>query len=90
MYKKKRESEEDSLVVFQGNNVAFQFSVSFYNLFYAITHPLSWLNWSDKEALMKFIYYGGSQELFFVFVTLFLFILLAFLICLFGMSDADK
>ena len=47
---------------------------SFYNLFYAITHPLSWLNWSDKEALMKFIYYGGSQELFFVFVTLFLFI----------------
>jgi hypothetical protein len=49
---------------------------SFYNLFYAITHPLSWLNWSDKEALMKFIYYGGSQELFFVFVTLFLFITL--------------
>ena len=49
---------------------------SFYNLFYAITHPLSWLNWSDKEALMKFIYYGGSQELFFVFLTLFLFITL--------------
>ena len=23
---------------------------SFYNLFYEITHPLSWLNWSDKEA----------------------------------------
>ena len=44
-----------------------------FNLFYAITHP-SWLNWSDKEALMKFIYYGGSQELFFCFITLFLFI----------------
>ena len=51
-----------------------QIFFSFYNLFYAITHPLSWLNWSDKEALMKFIYYGGSQELFFVFITLFLFI----------------
>ena len=51
-----------------------QIFFSFYNLFYAITHPLSWLNWSDKEAIMKFIYYGGSQELFFVFLTLFLFI----------------
>ena len=51
-----------------------QIFFSFYNLFYAITHPLSWLNWSDKEALMKFIYYGGSQELFFVFITLILFI----------------
>ena len=53
-----------------------QIFFSFYNLFYAITHPLSWLNWSDKEAIMKFIYYGGSQELFFVFLTLFLFITL--------------
>ena len=51
-----------------------QILLSFYNIFYAITHPLSWLNWYDKESLMKFIYYGGSQELFFVFITLFFFI----------------
>ena len=51
-----------------------QILLSFYNIFYAITHPMSWLNWYDKESLMKFIYYGGSQELFFVFITLFFFI----------------
>ncbi|WP_425050154.1 TRAP transporter small permease subunit [Psychromarinibacter sp. S121] len=43
-----------------------------YNLFYAITHPGLWLNWADKEALMRFIYYGGSVQLFFVVFVLFL------------------
>lgn len=47
-------------------------AVGFYNLFYAITHPASWLDWlswanttEDKESLMRFVYYGGSQEFFF-------------------------
>ncbi|MEO0637296.1 MAG: C4-dicarboxylate ABC transporter permease [Pseudomonadota bacterium] len=41
-----------------------------YHLFLALTNPSMWLNWSDKEALVRFIYFGGSKELFFVvFVT---------------------
>ncbi len=40
-----------------------------YNFFYAITHPSLWLDWSNKEAIMRFIYYGGSVEFFFVVLT---------------------
>ncbi|MEM7320076.1 MAG: C4-dicarboxylate ABC transporter permease [Pseudomonadota bacterium] len=45
---------------------------AFVNFGYAITHPLLWLDWSDKEAVMRFVYYGGSVEFFFVVFTLFL------------------
>lgn len=52
--------------------------MGFYNLAYAITHPSSWLSWvwnglaaqEDKEAMMRFVYYGGSKELFFVIFDL--------------------
>ncbi len=47
-------------------------ALAFYNFFYALTHPGLWLDWSDKEALMRFIYYGGSVEFFFVIFTGFL------------------
>lgn len=43
-----------------------------YNFFYAITHPSLWLDWSNKEAIMRFVYYGGSVEFFFVVFTAFL------------------
>ncbi len=46
--------------------------MSFYNFGYAITHPASWLDWSNSQSLMRFIYYGGSQEFFFVVFTAFL------------------
>ena len=53
--------------------------LAFYNLGYAITHPLSWLDWlfwenttEDKVALAKVVYYGGSVEFFFVVFTTFL------------------
>ena len=46
--------------------------LAFYNLGYAITHPQLWLDWSEKEAIMRFVYYGASIELFFVIFTLFL------------------
>ena len=39
---------------------------AFYNFFAAIFQPMLWLNWSDPQALMRFIYYGGSVEFFFV------------------------
>ena len=43
--------------------------LAFYNFFYAISHPTLWLDWSDKEAIMRFVYYGGSIEFFFVVFT---------------------
>lgn len=46
--------------------------MSFYNVGYAISHPQLWLDWSDKQAIMRFVYYGGSTEFFFVVFTLFL------------------
>jgi len=39
---------------------------AFYNFFAAISQPMLWLNWSDPQALMRFIYYGGSVEFFFI------------------------
>ena len=50
------------------------FGLSFYHLGYALTHPALWLNWSDSQALMRFIYFGGSRE--FLFVMLMLFVVL--------------
>ena len=47
------------------------------NLFTAISNPQLWLDWSDKQALMRFIYYGGSTELFFVFLLSFFIIVIA-------------
>lgn len=44
-------------------------ALAFYNFGYAVSHPQLWLDWSDKESLIRFIYYGGSVELFFVFLT---------------------
>ncbi|TMM54424.1 TRAP transporter small permease subunit [Sulfitobacter sabulilitoris] len=46
--------------------------MSVYNFFYAITHPGLWLDWSDKQAIMRFVYYGASVEFFFVILTSFL------------------
>ena len=43
-----------------------------YNLVMALVNPGDWLAWGDREALARFIYYGGSVELFFVFFTTFL------------------
>jgi len=52
--------------------------MAFYNLGYAIAKPGTWLGWiggfesaEDKQALMRFIYYGGSVEFFFVVFTTF-------------------
>lgn len=41
-----------------------------YNVFYAISHPGLWLDWTKAEAIMRFVYYGASEELFFVLFTL--------------------
>lgn len=53
--------------------------LAFYNLVAALAQPAGWLGWlggldetEDKEALMRFIFYGGSVEFFFVAFTFFL------------------
>lgn len=41
------------------------------NLFSALSNPMAWLDWSNREAMGRFIYYGASKELFFaVFAVL--------------------
>ena len=45
-------------------------ALGFYNIAYAVTHPMTWLNWGDPKAVMRFIYYGGSVELFFAFLAI--------------------
>ncbi|MEM9853658.1 MAG: TRAP transporter small permease subunit [Pseudomonadota bacterium] len=47
-------------------------ALGFYNFFYALTHPMGWLNWGDPKAVMRFIYYGASVEFFFVFLAVFI------------------
>jgi hypothetical protein len=43
-----------------------------YHLFGDHQSGQAWLNWSNPEALMRFIYYGASVEFFFVMLTTFL------------------
>ena len=46
-------------------------ALAFRNAAVALAQPGSWLDWSDPEAMMRFIYYGGSRQLFFVVFTAF-------------------
>ena len=57
--------------------LAQNIALGFWNIGYALTHPASWLNWSDGEALMRFIYYGGSVEFFFAVLDLVLVVTVA-------------
>lgn len=52
--------------------VLTNFALAPYHMFLAISDPASWLNWGDREALVRFIYYGASVEFFFAVVTIFL------------------
>lgn len=47
-------------------------ALAFRNAVLALAQPGAWLDWSDPEALMRFVYYGGSKELFFVVLVAFL------------------
>ncbi len=51
--------------------------MAFVNLFKALSNPSAWLDWSNKESLMRFIYYGASQELFFVLFDIFIVVTVA-------------
>jgi TRAP-type mannitol/chloroaromatic compound transport system permease small subunit len=44
--------------------------LGFWHMIYAVSHPGQWLDWSNKESLLRFAYYGGSVELFFVLFDL--------------------
>ena len=48
------------------------FVLAFRNAALAVARPDAWLDWSNPEALMRFVYYGGSAEFFFVVFTAFL------------------
>lgn len=69
--------EESSVTLGQilgalGDGVVWFFqniAMAFYNFGYAVSHPQLWLDWTNKEAVMRFVYYGGSAEFFFVVFT---------------------
>ncbi|MEM8657280.1 MAG: TRAP transporter small permease subunit [Pseudomonadota bacterium] len=50
------------------------------NIVLALLNPASWLDWSNKEALATFVYYGGSVEFFFSVMAFFLIVLVLGLI----------
>lgn len=52
-------------------------ALAFYNIGYAVTHPGLWLDWSNKEAVMRFVYYGGSVEFFFAVFAILLVVTIA-------------
>ncbi len=52
--------------------LATQVAMAVYNLAYAVTHPQLWLDWSNPEAVMRVVYYGGSVEFFFAVFTIIL------------------
>jgi TRAP-type mannitol/chloroaromatic compound transport system permease small subunit len=66
--------------VVEGIGWFFQnFALAFFNFFYALTNPADWLAWlggieteAAKQSLMRFIYYGGSVEFFFVIFAAFI------------------
>lgn len=55
-------------IVWLAQNIA----LGFYNIVYALSHPGLWLDWSNKTALLRFVYYGASVELFFAVFDIFL------------------
>ncbi|MCY4007235.1 MAG: C4-dicarboxylate ABC transporter permease [Rhodobacteraceae bacterium] len=55
-------------------SVFLKLALAAYHVGYALVHPGLWLDWSDNQSLMRFVYYGASSELLYVFL-LFLIIL---------------
>lgn len=51
-------------------SIVVNLGLGFWHLIYAISHPGLWLDWSNKESLLRFVYYGGSKEFLFVFIDL--------------------
>ena len=49
-----------------------QIGAAYLNFLSAIAQPGLWLDWSNPEAMGRFIYYGASTEFFFVVFTAFL------------------
>lgn len=64
--------QSDGLLQFISGNVL----EGFYNFFAAVSNPTMWLDWSDKQAMMRFVYYGGSVEFFFVVLNIVLLVTL--------------
>lgn len=57
----------DVLLWFLGN-----IAQSFWRALWSVLHPEQWLDWSNPEAVFRFIYYGGSVEFFFFVFVIFL------------------
>lgn len=59
--------------IFEGIVALFvNLGMGLWHLISAVSQPGAWLNWSDKESLMRFVYYGGSKEFLFVVIDVIL------------------
>ncbi|MCE2521926.1 MAG: TRAP transporter small permease subunit [Rhodobacteraceae bacterium] len=53
-------------------NLLTNLVVAIPNAGYALVNLGDWLNWSDRQALMRFVYYGASFELLYFFIAVIL------------------
>jgi TRAP-type mannitol/chloroaromatic compound transport system permease small subunit len=54
--------------------------LGFWYLIQALINPSLWLDWSNPEAIMRFVYYGASAELFFVVLDILIVVIVCALI----------
>ena len=54
------------------SNLLVNLLVAIPNAVGVLLNPADWLNWSDRQALMRFVYYGASFEFLYFFIALFI------------------
>ena len=54
------------------SNLLVNLLVAIPNAVDVLLNPADWLNWSDRQALMRFVYYGASFEFLYFFIALFI------------------
>ena len=53
-------------------NLLINLMVAIPNAVGVLLNPADWLNWSDRQALMRFVYYGASFEFLYFFIAVFI------------------
>ena len=54
------------------SNLPINLAVAIPNAVGVLLNPADWLNWSDRQALMRFVYYGASFEFLYFFIAVFI------------------
>lgn len=54
------------------SNLPINLVIAIPNAVGVLLNPADWLNWSDRQALMRFVYYGASFEFLYFFIAVFI------------------